>query len=354
MPAPELVREAACRAINAGKNTYTFAQGIIELREAIAGRLRTFNKISWADAASVLVTTGSTGAFEAICAAFLKPGDEVISFIPFYPYHRNTLERYGVKTVHVELHAPTWAFDLEQLRAAVTPRTKFVLLTTPNNPTGKVFSRSELDAIAALCCEHNLSCVTDEVYEYMTYDGLEHISIATLPGMAERTITMSSYSKTFAITGWRIGFLHAPARHIDVLRFAADSLYVCAPAPLQHGVAAGVSELGADYYENLRADYARKREILRAGLSMVGLKPSVPKGAYYMIASTSELFPGKTSEEAVDIMINKAAVGAVPASDFLGPSCKGDPGRSNFLRFSFGVPDELLQEAAGRLQRAFA
>lgn len=350
MPAPQLVKDQAYAAMQSGKNIYTHAQGVIELREALAKRLQNFNGIAHASADNIIVTPGSTGAFEAVCQSFIEPGDEVISFIPFYPYHRTCLERNGAVQRHVQLHAPDWTFNIEDLARACSAKTKMLLLITPNNPTGKVFSETELRAIAHFCIQRNILCVTDEVYEYMTYDGHRHISIASLPGMAERTITMSSYSKTFAITGWRIGFLLCPPALTDTLRFAADSLFVCAASPLQFGVAAGVASFDERYYETLKQEYSRKREILLDGLQGAGLTVNKPQGAYFILASTSDRFPGKTSEEVVDIMIERAHVGAVPASDFLGPSSKGDPSRSNFLRFSFGVPDEMLEKAAARLK----
>lgn len=349
LPTPTLVKEAACEAVRNGKNIYAPAQGIPELREAVAKRVREFNKLPEVTAERVLITPGSTGAFESVCACFLEKGDEVASFIPFYPYHRNALHRIGVKTNYVPLHAPEWDFEKQELERAITPRTKAILIVNPNNPTGKVYSRGELASIAEICKERDLLCIADEVYEYMTYDGTEHISIASLPGMFERTITMSSYSKTFAITGWRIGFLSAPNSVIDALRTASDSIYVCAPTPFQYAVARGIAELPDGYYRELQQSYERKRNALFAGLKAVGLNPRKPQGAYYMLASTAERFPGKSSEEVVDILIDRARLGAVPASDFIGPESKRNPALSNFLRFSFGVPDETVAEAVRRL-----
>lgn len=351
LPVPEVVIEGAERAMRAGHNRYCLAQGIIELREALAERLTAFNKITCTPD-SLVITAGSTGAFEIVCEAFLQPGDEVINFIPFYPYHRNTLKRRGAVVRYVSLSGPEWGFSLDELKAAITPRTKFILLTNPGNPTGKVFTRAELQSIADLAIAHDLLVVTDEVYEYLTYDGRHHVSMASLPDMAERTITMGSYSKTFAITGWRIGYLVAPSSYVDILRTIGDQMFVCAPTPLQHGVAHGIRSLGPEYYAEQLVKYAKKRELLCSALRSAGLTPNVPQGAYYVIADTSAKFPGMTSGEAVKLLIERARIAAVPASDFLGPEVKNDPTRSTFVRFSYSVPDEMLEAAAEQLHRA--
>ncbi|WKZ56081.1 MAG: pyridoxal phosphate-dependent aminotransferase [Bdellovibrionota bacterium] len=349
MPVPQCVIEAARGAIADGKNLYAAAQGVEELRTAIAGRLASFNRMK-ASSEQVLITPGSTGAFEVICEAFLRPGDEVVSFIPFYPYHRNTLARRGVTVRYVQLHRPDWSFSRDELLAACSARTKFVLITNPHNPTGKVFSEDELQFIGQVCTERDLFCVTDEVYEYMTYDGRKHISLAALPNMAEHTITMSSYSKTFAITGWRIGYLVSPPAVADTLKTIADQMFVCPPTPLQHGVAAGVRELGPQYYSDLLESYEKKRALLSNALLESGFPHHPPDGAYYIVAHTSERFPGISSEEVVQRMIDECGVGAVPASDFLGPQVLGDPEASTFMRFSCAVPDEMLADAASRLR----
>jgi len=348
LPMPDVVREGAERAMRDGMNRYSLAQGIVELREALQNRLNTFNHIP-CSADSVIVTAGSTGAFEVVCEGFLRPGDEVISFIPFYPYHRNTLKRRGANVRYVPLHAPTWSFSIDKLRAAITSKTKFILITNPSNPTGKVFTREELEAIAQVSREADILVVTDEVYEYLTYDERPHISMASLPDMACRTITMGSYSKTFAITGWRIGYIVAPPQYVDLLKAIADQIFVCPPTPLQHGVAHGIRRLNEGFYTDQVSKYHRKRAILCDALQGAEITPNIPQGAYYIIADISKRFPGKTSGEAVDIMIEQIGVAAVPASDFLGPEVRDDPTRSTFVRFSYSVPDETLEEAARRL-----
>lgn len=350
LPVPPEVIEGAERAMRDGHNRYSLAQGVIELREALSARLRAFNYID-CSVDTVITTPGSTGAFEIVCAAFLNPGDEVVTFIPFYPYHRNTLTRRGAVARYVPLTGPDWSFSVESLRQAVTAKTKYILVTNPGNPTGKVFTREELQAIGEVAKEKDILVVTDEVYEYLTYDGRAHVSMASLPGMGERTITMGSYSKTFAITGWRIGYLVAPERYTDILRAIGDQIFVCPPTPLQHGVAHGILSLGPDFYAAQLDKYSRKRGVLCEALSKAGLTPNVPQGAYYVIADISARFPGKTSGEVADYLVETAKVAGVPASDFLGPEVMNDATRSTFLRFSYSVPDEMIERAAEGLAR---
>lgn len=350
LPVPPEVIEGAERAMRDGHNRYSLAQGVIELREALSARLGSFNRIE-CSVDTVIATPGSTGAFEIVCSAFLSPGDEVVNFIPFYPYHRNTLTRRGAVVRYVPLSGPNWDFSIDALREAVTPKTKFILLTNPGNPTGKVFSRDELVAIGEIAKENDSIVVTDEVYEYLTYDSRVHISMASLPGMAERTITMGSYSKTFAITGWRIGYLVAPERYAELLRAIGDQIFVCPPTPLQHGVAHGIKVLGESFYAAQLEKYTRKRKVLCDALVKAGLTPNVPQGAYYVIADTAARFPGKTSGEVVDYLVERAKVAGVPASDFLGPEVTHDPKRSTFLRFSYSVPDEMIERAAEGLAK---
>lgn len=348
LPVPDAVITGAERAMREGHNRYSLAQGIIELRLALSARLLRYNSLSCLTD-SLIITPGSTGAFEVVCESFLQPGDEVVTFIPFYPYHRNTLKRRNAVVRYVQLSQPDWSFSIEDLERAITPKTKFILLTNPSNPTGKVFTRAELEQISSLAEKHDLLVVTDEVYEYLTYDGRSHTSLASLPGMRDRTITMGSYSKTFAITGWRIGYVAPPEQFVDTIRTVADQMFVCPPTPLQHGVAHGISALPDSFYLEQREKYLRKRQIICEALSACGLAPSVPQGAYYVIADTTGRYPGKTSEEVSEILVEKAHVAAVPASDFLGPGVIGDPSRSTFLRFSFSVPDESLLAAASQL-----
>jgi len=350
MPVPEVVLEAAVAALREGKNLYAPAFGVEELRHAIANKSNSFNKIAYKPE-NILVTVGATGAFESICFSFLREGDEVISFSPFYPYHQNTIKSRKAVAKYIELKPPGWIFDFEEVEKAISPRTKFILVNTPNNPTGKVFSRSELEGIASLCRRHNIFCVTDEVYEYMTYDGHRHISMASLPGMFERTITISAYSKTFAITGWRIGYLAAPKSVVEVLKAASDQIYVCAPTPLQHAVAKGILELPDSYYQNLHTEYTRKRSLMVHALEKAGFACSVPQGAYYVVADAREKFGEKSAKESAFELVERYRVAAVPASDFIERTSYSDPTKNSFFRFCFAVPDQMLHQAGESLAK---
>src|SRR5450432_949610 len=238
VPAP--VAEGALRAVREGHNIYTRLDGIAVLRDAIAQKLESYNRIRADPDGEVLVTSGATGAFHAACVALLDPGDEVVLFEPFYGYHVNTLVSLRVRPVTVPLSAPDWALDLDALRFAITPRTRAIVVNTPSNPCGKVFSLAELEGIAELAIEHDLFVITDEIYEYFLFEGARHISLASLPGMAERTITISGLSKTFSVTGWRVGYLAAARKWTAAIGYFHDLTYVCSPSPFQHGAAAGL------------------------------------------------------------------------------------------------------------------
>jgi aminotransferase len=349
LPAPEIVVEAAKGALDQGEHRYSPANGVPRLRSAIQGKLKQFNGLEL-EPEQLLVSPGSTGAFEAVCQTLLEPGDHVISFRPFYPYHHNALRRAAVDISYIDLETPDWSYDFSKLQEAVTERTKFILVNTPNNPTGKVFTKKELEEIAELCIENDLCCVSDEVYEYMTYEDRVHISPASLPALRDKTITMGSYSKTFSITGWRIGYLAAPLSLAEPIRNALDQLYVCAPTPLQHGVAAGIEQLGTEYYNGLKELYSAKRKLLTDVLAEAGFEPIAPQGAYYILTDIRKKFPGVSSEDAIKSLIQQCGVGAVPASDFLGQEVKLDAEKSWFLRWCFAIPDQELEQVAERLK----
>jgi aminotransferase len=252
---PLPVRRAATAAAEAGLNQYTRLDGIPSLRSAIANKLRDYNRLNVDPERQLLVTSGATGGFFAACMAMLDPGDEVILFEPFYGYHAHTLTALNCVPVYVRLSAPDWRFSPDDVERIITSRTKAIILNSPANPSGKVMSRAELERLADIAQRHDLLVFTDEIYEYFLYDGHEHISIATLPGMAERTITISGFSKTFSITGWRIGYAACPSRWKTAIGYFHDLTYICAPAPSQHGAAAGLNELPKKFYEDLRAEY---------------------------------------------------------------------------------------------------
>lgn len=345
---PHPVVSSAIQAIRDGHNIYVRLDGIAALREAIAQKLTSFNGIEADPNGNVLVTSGATGALHAALMALLNPGDECIVFEPFYGYHTATLNSQRVKPVVVPLMQPDWSLDLDRLRAAITPRTRGIILNTPANPSGKVFSREELEAIAEIAIEHDLFVFTDEIYEYFLYDGERHISLATLPGMAERTITISGFSKTFSVTGWRLGSLTASERWIPAIGCFHDLTYVCAPSPFQWGAAAGLLQLPQSFYHELSAEYQAKRDSFCAALARAGLTPSIPAGAYYVLADVSRI-PGANSKAKARQLLADTGLAAVAGSAFFGAEADGRNRGENLLRFCFAKKDEDLAEACLRL-----
>ncbi len=342
LPAP--VAAGAVEAIAQGHNIYTRADGIASLRSAISARLARHNGIEANPEKEIIVTSGATAGFQAACLALFDPGDEVILFEPFYGYHLNTLRAGRVAAVSVPLTEPHWALDADALRAAITPRTRGIVVNSPSNPSGKIFSRSELEAVAALAIEHDLFVLTDEIYEYFVFDGAEHISLATFPGMAERTITISGLSKTFAITGWRIGYLIADAKWTGAINYFHDLVYVCAPSPFQFGAAAGLLQLPDSFYSNLSTEYQTKRDRLCDALSDAGLTPSIPQGAYYVLADVTKL-PGATAREKARTLLRNTGVAGVAGTAFFAEG-RGD----NLIRFCFAKRDDDLARACDLLR----
>jgi aminotransferase len=342
VPAPVAAR--AVEAIGEGLNIYTRLDGIAPLRQGIATKLARHNGVTADPDAEILVTSGATAGFQAACMALFDPGDEVILFEPFYGYHLNTLRALRVNAASVPLAESNWALDVEALRTAITPRTRGIVLNSPSNPCGKVFSRTELEAVAALAIEHDLFVITDEIYEYFVFDGAQHISLATLPGMAERTISISGLSKTFSITGWRIGYLVADRRWLGAISYFHDLVYVCAPSPFQYGAAAGLMQLPDSFYSGLATEYQTKRDMLCAALADVGLTPSIPQGAYYVLADVTNL-PGATAREKARTLLRNTGVAAVAGTAFFA----GGRGE-NLIRFCFAKRDHDLERACAMLR----
>jgi aminotransferase len=342
-PVPEIVRRAAQDAIDAGVNAYTRHDGVTELRTAIARKLRAYNSIDVDPETEVVVSAGATGAFYAACLALLEPGDEVILFEPYYAYHVSTLEATGAAAVYVRPSGAEGGVTARDLEAAVTAKTRGILVNTPANPSGKVFGGDELSLIAQFADTHDLFVFTDEIYEYFLYDGYRHVSPGSLPGMRERTITISGVSKTFSVTGWRIGYAACAERWARAIGHFNDLIYVCAPAPLQVGVARGIDDLPTLYYEHLAVEYAAKRDMICGALTRANLPPHVPRGAYYVLADVSRL-PGKTARERAMYLLNRTGVASVPGSAFF--STGGD----DLVRFCYAKPDDVLAEACRRLE----
>jgi len=344
-PVPPVVEAAAIQAIRDGQNIYTRCDGIARLREAIAAKQRRDHGLSYNAENEVLVASGATAGLHVAVMALLNPGDEVLVFEPFYGYHVNTFKSLRVEPVLVALAEPEWQLDVDAMRAAVTPRTRAILLNTPANPTGKIFTRAELEAVAQLCIERDLFLITDEIYEYFVYDGARHICPATLDGMRERAIVLSGFSKTYSITGWRVGYAVADARWMPAMAHFHDLTYVCSPAPFQVATAVGLEQLPPAFYAQLAADYQSKRERLATALSDAGMSPHVPPGAYYIMASAERL-PGQTAAEKARHLLRSTGVAAVAGSAFYRPG-RGE----NLLRFCFAKRDAELDEACARLRK---
>jgi aminotransferase len=344
-PVPPVVLRAATQAIDGGKNVYSRFDGLPELRQAIAKKLARYNGIAVDLETDVTVSAGATGAFHCACLALLNPGDEVVLFEPYYQYHISALLAVEAVPVTVKMQAPDWTFSMAEVERAITPRTRVIIVNSPGNPSGKVFSRQELESLAAIAQQKDLLVFTDEIYEYFLYDGRTHVSVATLPGMADRTITIGGYSKTFSITGWRIGYSVAAARWAQAIGAMNDLLYVCAPTPLQAGVAAGIQDLPDSFYRDLARGYQQKRDRFCLALTKAGLTPSIPQGAYYVLADASRL-PGTTGKERAMFLLETIGLAGVPGEAFF----SGTDGR-RFIRFSYAKIDSNIDDACRRLER---
>jgi aminotransferase len=343
-PVPPIVLEGAEKAIRDGYNVYTRFDGLPELREAIAEKLAHYNGIDADPDTQITVSAGATGAFHCACAALLNPGDEVILFEPYYQYHISALMAVEAVPVPVQMRPPDWIYSSAQLEQVVTSKTKAIIVNSPGNPSGKVFSRAELEALAEFACRYDLFVMTDEIYEYFLYDGRRHVSMASLPNMAERTVTIGGYSKTYSVTGWRIGYSVATQPWTRAIGAINDLLYVCAPAPLQVGVARGVRELPDDFYGSLVRDYQQKRDTFCGALAKAGLAPSIPDGAYYVLADVSRI-PGDTGKARAMYLLEKTGVAGVPGEAFFRDAAAG----AHFILFSYAKTDPDLADACRRL-----
>ncbi|MGI8794965.1 MAG: pyridoxal phosphate-dependent aminotransferase [Acidimicrobiales bacterium] len=342
---PTEVADAAIEAIRAGHNQYPPGRGIPALRQAIARHQARFYGIDVDPDAEVLVTAGATEAIAAALLAFCEPGDEVICFEPYYDSYAAGIALAGAVRKPITLRPPMFDFDPDDLRAAVTARTRLVLLNSPHNPTGKVFTPNELEAVAAVCRDHDLLAVTDEVYEHLVYDGGGHIPLARLPGMAERTLTISSAGKTFSFTGWKIGWACGPAAMVEAVTTVKQFLTFVNGAPFQPAVAVGL-DLSDDWYAEFTANFQAKRDRLCEGLEAAGFGVHVPGGTYFVTADISDL----TDDDDVTFcraLPERAGVVAVPTSVFYDDEAAG----RHLVRFAFCKRDDVLDEAARRLGR---
>jgi aminotransferase len=342
MPAP--MKDAACAAIHGDLNQYAVTWGSPPLRLAIAEKYRRWYDMTVDPDTEVTVTCGATEAMAAVFLALVDPGDEVIIFEPYYENYGPDAILADAKPVFVPLTAPDWRIDEARLRAAFTSRTKAIIVNTPHNPTGRVFTRDEIGLIAELCVQHDVYAFTDEIYEHIRYAGNHH-PIATWPGMRERTITVSGLSKTFSCTGWRLGYAIAPEEETRAIRKVHDFLTVGAPAPLQAAGAVGMA-FDADYYNHLALDYRARRDLLCGALAEAGFTFTVPEGAYYVLAGFSAI----SDLGDVDFsrwLASEVGVVPVPGSSFYHKRALG----RGLVRFAFCKKTETLEAAVERLTR---
>lgn len=343
-PAPQVLKDAAARAIAAEVNQYAITWGAKRLRDALAKKYADWYGMTVNPETQITVTCGATEAMASALLATVDPGEEVIVMEPFYENYGPDAILCEAKPVFVPLE-PGQPLDLDRLAKAFSKRTRAIIVCTPNNPTGRVLTRSELEGIAALCRQYDAYAVTDEIYEHIYYEGT-HIPIATLPDMASRTITISGASKTFSVTGWRIGTIVSPPEISGAIRKVHDFLTVGAPAPLQEAVAVGIETLGKYYYDGLARDYRRRRDILCEALRVSGFRCQVPEGAYYVLADFSDL-SDLPDDEFSFWLTKEVGVAPVPGSSFYS---RPELGRK-WVRFAFCKTEEMLVDAAQRLQR---
>lgn len=342
-PAPALLKDAACEAIQNDINQYAITWGTPSLRDALVQRYEERYGMHVEGDREVTVTCGATEAMAAVMLAIIDPGDEVIVLEPFYENYGPDAILSQAMPVFMPLEAPDYRLDPDRLQSLVTEKTRAIVLNTPNNPTGRVFDAAELEAVANVCRTHGVLAITDEIYEHIYYEGV-HTPLATLDGMKDRTITVSGLSKTFSITGWRVGTIIAPPDITDAIRKVHDFLTVGAPAPLQEACAVGLKTLGDDFYEEQIAGYRERRDVLHDGLTRAGFACAKPQGAYYVLADFSEI----SDEDDVTFakrLTAQARVASVPGSSFFSVPERG----RSVIRFAFCKRVETLREAGERL-----
>lgn len=347
-PAPAELKEAACRAIQADVNQYAVTWGTASLREGIARQFTRRHGVPVDPDTQITVCCGATETMMATLLATVDPGDEVIVFEPFYENYGPDAIVSGAVPVYVRLHEPDWHIDLDELARAFSHRTRAIIINTPNNPTGKVFTREELAAIARLCDQWNVLAITDEIYEHILYDGATHVAMASIDGMANRTVTINGLSKTFSVTGWRVGWAIAPPALTGAIRKMHDFLTVGAPAPLQEAGAVALS-LPDSYYDDLAREYTRRRGLMLEILERHGFPYHRPSGAYYVMTDITPF--GHDDDVAfARYLVEEVGVATVPGSSFYRD---GMGGRTK-VRFCFSKRDETLRAADERLARLHA
>jgi aminotransferase len=345
---PDVLKQAACEAINADVNQYAITWGDKAFREAIAKKNSSYLGIKIDPETNITVTCGATEAMVATMMALIDPGEEVIVFEPYYENYGPDAILSGATPRYVSLRPPHWGFDEKELEKAFNDRTRAIIINTPNNPTGKVFSKEELTFIAKLCQKWGVFAFTDEIYEHILYDGAKHIAMASLPGMEDLTVTINSLSKTYSVTGWRVGTIIAPADLTHSIRKVHDFLTVGAPAPLQRaGVVA--MQLPQSYYDELAQEYSAKRKVMLDMLDGAGINYFKPDGAYYVLSDVSK-FGFKNDVEFTQFLVKEVGVAVVPGSSFFGNKEDG----KNYVRFCFSRKDETMAAARERLVKLAA
>jgi len=344
-PAPAPLKEAAKRAIDDDHNQYAVTWGTRELRAAIAAKAQRYNAIACDPETEITVTCGATEAMIAALLAVVNAGDEIVVFEPFYENYGPDAVISDATPVYVRLRSPHYTFDVNELRAACSARTKAIIVNTPHNPSGHVFTQAELEQIAGVCHDVDCLAITDEIYEHIIFDDRPHVSLASLPGMRERTITISGLSKTYSITGWRLAYAIAAPPLTAAIRKMHDFLTVGAPHPLQRAAVEALN-FPDSYYRQLTTDYAARRDILSAALTAAGFRICVPEGAYYMLADISAC-GFRDDVQFCHWLVTAVGVAAVPGSSFYRHAELGD----RWIRFAFCKREETLHEAARRLAR---
>lgn len=348
-PAPESIKNTAIEAIQRDKNQYAITWGTASLREAIAAKARHYNRIEADPDKNITVTCGATEAMMASLKAVINPGDEIIIFEPFYENYGPDCLLSGATPRYIRLRPPDWSFDFDELESIFNSKIKAIVINTPNNPTGKVFSEEELRFIARLCVKYDVIAITDEIYEHILYDGHRHLSIASFPEMAERSITINSISKTYSLTGWRVGWAIASDRITREIRKVHDFLTVGAATPLQEGAAFALT-LGEGYYRWLAEFYQNARDTLYYALLETDLHPYKPAGAYYIMCECTDFMQRHQLPNSLELayfLVKNIGVATVPGSSFY-----SDPGYGQFqIRFCFCKNPETLQKAQSYLSK---
>jgi aminotransferase len=343
---PSLITKAATNAIKEDYNQYEITFGSVELRSVLAEKLLEFNGIKIDPEENITITCGSTEAMLDAIVALTDSGDEVIIPEPFYENYVPATIISGAKARHIRLREPRYEFDEEELKNTFNSRTKAIIINTPNNPTGRVLTKKELKLVADLCEDNDVIAITDEIYERIVYDNHRHISLATIGNMNERTVTISGISKTFSVTGWRVGYAVAERRLTEAIRKVHDFNTVCAPAPFQKAAVHALT-MSSSYYRDLIRSYERKRKLMIDSLSNIGFKCVKPEGAYYILSDFTG-FSDEDDFEFTKLLVKKAKVALLPASSFYSNRGAG----RKMVRFSYSKKDETLREAVSRLKLA--